>query len=391
MEVLEAINTASLDDEVPTPDLYMITNDALEKAYLSGLASEITHTDLLQNPESFAESAKAAVTYRDKMVAYPFYYETCAILYNKTYLEEFAAKQMQAEIDQAHGEASQAQAEAGNVEEEGETLSTEVDFTQEQIDERVQSYMPVTVENLIAFSDAYDAPEQVEGIFKWDVSDIMYNYSFAGATMTLGGVNGDDPQQIDIYNPETVQCLKIFQDLNQYFFIEKKNADYETVMQEFLDGKLVFTVAGTDVIDRMKTAKEEGAFAYEYGVASMPDLTSVFKGCPRSITTVVAVNGYSMQKQQANDFAKFLVTNQTNNLYDRTQKLPAYKVTSATDDIRQVFYDEYEKSVPMPKMMTTGNFWVQMEIAFTDIWEGADVDTVLKQLSEEFMQQMNPE
>ena len=37
-EVLEAINAATLDDEVQTPDLYMITNDSLEKAYLAGLA-----------------------------------------------------------------------------------------------------------------------------------------------------------------------------------------------------------------------------------------------------------------------------------------------------------------------------------------------------------------
>ncbi|MBE5853620.1 MAG: extracellular solute-binding protein, partial [Lachnospiraceae bacterium] len=233
-EVLEAINAATLDDEVQTPDLYMITNDSLEKAYLSGLASEITNTDLLNDAERFAETAKAAVTYKDKMVAYPFYYETCAILYNKTYLEEFAQKQMQAEIDQAAGEASQADAEAGNVEEEGKAQSTDVVFTQEQIAERVKTYMPTTVDTLVAFSDSYDAPENVEGIFKWDVSDILYNYSFAGRDMSIGGINGDDATLVDIYNPSTIKCLTMFQELNQYFFIETKNADYETVIQDFI-------------------------------------------------------------------------------------------------------------------------------------------------------------
>lgn len=390
-EVLEAINAAILDDEVQTPDLYMITNDSLEKAYLAGLASEITNPDLLNDAERFAETAKAAVTYKDKMVAYPFYYETCAILYNKTYLEEFAQKQMQAEIDQAAGEASQAEAEAGNVEEEGKAQTTDVVFTQEQIAERVKTYMPTTVDTLIAFSDSYDAPENVEGIFKWDVSDILYNYSFAGCDMSIGGINGDDATLVDIYNPSTIKCLTMFQELNQYFFIETKNADYETVIQDFIDGKLVFTVANTDIINRMNAAKENGSFAYEYGLTHMPDLTDGLERCSRSITMTVAVNGYSEQRQKANNFAKYLVTDQTEGLHARTGKLPAYKKTCVVDDITRVFYEEYEKSVPMPKMMTTGNFWVQMEIAFTEIWEGGNVDEILKELSDNLMKQMNEE
>ena len=39
-------------------------------------------------------------------------------------------------------------------------------------------------------------------------------------------------------------------------------------------------------------------------------------------------------------------------------------------------------------MMTTGNFWVQMEIAFTEIWEGGDVNALLKGLSEQVMSQV---
>ena len=45
----------------------------------------------------------------------------------------------------------------------------------------------------------------------------------------------------------------------------------------------------------------------------------------------------------------------------------------------------------MPKMMEAGNFWIKLEIAFTDIWEGADVNGTLKALSEEFMTQVTGE
>ena len=41
LEYLEAINKASLDED-NFPDLFIITNDSLEKAYLVGLAMEIS-------------------------------------------------------------------------------------------------------------------------------------------------------------------------------------------------------------------------------------------------------------------------------------------------------------------------------------------------------------
>ena len=43
---------------------------------------------------------------------------------------------------------------------------------------------------------------------------------------------------------------------------------------------------------------------------------------------------------------------------------------------------EYEKSMPLPKMVETSNFWVQLEIAFTKVWNGGDPDEILKDLSD---------
>ena len=39
-----------------------------------------------------------AVTYQQKILGYPFYYETSALLYNMTYLEELAKKEIQEEL-----------------------------------------------------------------------------------------------------------------------------------------------------------------------------------------------------------------------------------------------------------------------------------------------------
>ncbi len=394
-EYLEAINAASLGKtDRPGPDLFLITNDCLEKAYLAGLASEISYKDMFQESDYANKGARAAVTYDGKVLAYPFYYEACALLYNKTYVQDGARLQLQEEADQAAGEAAQAEADAGNVEEEvsgGQDGEGAVEITDEMAAERALQNLPDTIEELETFANEYDAPEQVEAVFKWDVSDILYNYSFAGDHLIVGGENGDDPNQIDIYNLETIQCLTTFQDLNQFFSIATREVTYDTVMQDFLDGKIVFTVAGTEAVNRMAKAREDGSFTYEYGFYPMPDLTEELKSRSLSITTGIAINGYSKLKENANEFAWFLINDGKNGLklQERTGKMPVYGKQEF--DEQNIFLGAYSDSMPIPKMMTTGNFWVQMEIAFTHIWEGSDANTTLKSLSEEIMSQVTGE
>ena len=391
-EYVEAINEASLGrSDRPGPDLFLITNDCLEKAYLAGLATEITHQNMFRDIDYENRGAEAAVSYDGKAVAYPFYYEACALLYNKTYLQDYAKLQLEAEADLADGEAAQAEADEGNVEEEASGAESTHEFSEEEIVRRAWEYLPDTIEELEEFADSYNAPEQVEAVFKWDVSDILYNYSFSGDHLIVGGENGDDPDQIDIYNLETLQCLTTFQELNQFFSIETREVSYESVMQDFLDGKIVFTVAGTEAVNRMAQARADGSFAYEYGFYSMPDMTDELHSRSLSITTCIAVNGYTEFKEEANELAWFLMNDWTSglNLQESTGKMPVYGFP--VYDENYTFIGSYEESMPIPKMMTTGNFWVQMEIAFTNIWEGGDANALLKSLSEELMSQVTGE
>ena len=48
---------------------------------------------------------------------------------------------------------------------------------------------------------------------------------------------------------------------------------------------------------------------------------------------------------------------------------------------------EYERSAPVPKMISTANYWVKLEIAFAGIWDGADPNDTLHTLSEEMLSQ----
>ena len=109
LEYLEGINQASLESN--TPDLYILGHDSLEKAYLAGLASEVAFSGEGSMEEAYLKTGLQAATYKDKVIGYPFYFETSGLLYNRTYLEDMAKSQLEAEADLAEGEEAQAQVE----------------------------------------------------------------------------------------------------------------------------------------------------------------------------------------------------------------------------------------------------------------------------------------
>ncbi len=393
-EYLETINQASLHtDEVP--DMYIVSNDSLEKAYLAGLASQIrTPEDGAPMTEVFPETAIRAVTYHDKQIAYPFYFETSCFLYNETYMKDWARAQIEAENDAALAEEAQARLEDGADPEEsaaaGEgNASAARTVSEEEVEERVAQALPETIDDILAFADMYDAPEQVEAVFKWDVSDIFYNYFFVGDSIDVGGEDGDQADSIHIYTENAIRCLRVYQNLNQFFSIDTKEISYDGVLQDFMDGKILYTVATTDALSKIEAAEEEGNFAYEYGISMMPDVSEDLHSASLSVTQCMVVNGYSTKKDMANDFCVYLTEHATDTLYARTGKLPVCDSGDTySDPDKEAFLQEYMCSIPMPKMIETSNFWVELEIAFAKIWDGEDANSDLKALSEKIMAQV---
>lgn len=385
-QYLEAINEASLRGE-SIPDVYLISNDSLEKAYLSGLASVIRDDTGLCTTEHFPQTAISAVTYHDKLVAYPYYYETSALLYNKTYLEAWTAEQLALQAQEEENTTDDAIEDMPEeTTEDGEYGYSEqkLEVTQKQLEEGIPSDM----DELLAFADNYDAPENVEAVFRWDVSDIFYNYYFVGNYMVVGGESGDDENNIQIYNEETKECLEIYQALNQFFYIESDSVTYDSVVQDFMEGKIVFTVATTDVLERLEKAKEEGTFVYEYGVAGVPKPSAELEGRSLSVTSCVAVNGYSEHKELANAFAAYLTGGYYEGLYERTGKVSANLAANQDNAYLAAFMEEYKTADSLPKMIETSNFWIQLEILFSRVWEGEDADTLLRELANQIVAQL---
>ncbi len=344
-EYLEQISKVSVQDE--GPDLFILSNESLEKAYLAGLAAVIDEENSALNSEHYHQSSRNAVTYHGKLIGYPLSFETAALVYNQTYLEQLG-----------------------------------------------ENSAPTNIDEILEFADGHDAPENVEAFMRWDVSHIFYNYEFATDALKLGGDAGDDTAQVDLYNLETIQGMQIFQNLGQFFSIDQSEVSYDSVIRDFIDGKLIFTIATTDVVNTLEKAREEGRFPYAYGISEVPDPSAELTGSALSVTNAVVVNGYSTKQKEAEAFASYLTGDAASSLYEMTGKMPANRLADLPADRKdklESFYSCYEESIPMPKMMETSNFWVYFEIALINISDGADVNTQMRELSEKIMTQVTGE
>ena len=344
LEYLEAVNAASLDDGIDTPDLYILSNDSLEKAYLAGLATQLPDTAPVYEEQLFPQSARDAVQYNGKYVACPMYFETSALLYNKTYLQQIA--------------------------------------------DEAEQLIPASIVDILTYADQYSTPENVEYFFRWDVSDIFYNYFFIGNYISVGGAAGDDKSLIDIYNTESVSSLKVYQEMNQFFSIDTKETNYDTIMQEFQEGKTIYTIATSDCIRRLDEAARNGAFGYEYGIAKLPDINQELATRGMSVTNALVINGYTEHKEAAGRLMEYLIRDANADLYDMTGKLSSVIRDTYASEHEAAFMENYMESVPIPKMLETGNFWVELEICFAKVWGGEDANAQLRKLSEQIRTQL---
>lgn len=369
-EYLEAINNASLHSN-QVPDAYIIGHDSLEKAYMAGLATQIQNAGNVCSGDNFPAAALSAVTYHGKLVAYPLFFETSALVYNDTYLAQWARQAAEREL-----------AEAGLPADEAAIAA--------KTEEYFGNAVPASMDDILYVAYTFETPEGVEGVLKWDVSDILYNYWVVGNYMIVGGDAGDNEELIDIDNEDTIQCLDVYKALNQVFYIESDMVTYDSALQDFIDGKIVFTIATTDAAKKLADAKEQGVLDFDYGIATLPDVNDGLSSRSMSVTSTVAVNGYSEHKDLANRFAAYLVDECADALYDRAGKVPAKTKTNQDNGAIQIFKLEYAESIPLPKMMKTENFWLQLEGLFSRVWNGANVTELVEELADRISLQVNP-
>lgn len=382
LEYLEAIQKATIDDEMG-PDLFVVESQSLEKAYLSGLCTKVKDPENVLNNTYFPQTSLDAVTYSESKLGYPLLFEGSLFIYNRSFLEQMADSYNES-IAPAEDDGSGAVEVTIN--DNGEIVEPEEVPEPEYI--IADDLIPKSVVGIIDLALEFGLPEGVESYFKWAVSDVMYDYWFAGAYLNVGGETGDNRDNINIYNEQALYCLEVFKDFKEFFSMELDDYSTDDVLNEFIEGKTLFIVADTDAIHKLESAKKEGTFAYEYGVSSIGMLNSELKSQGLSITKLVAINGFSENKELAEDFASFVSTKYSENLYSKTNKFPcSYQATYQYPQMEDVVRT-YENSVSLPKIVETSNYWVLVEMVYTKTWDGGNLNYLLQSLSSQIKKQI---
>lgn len=398
-EYLDDIYEASVEG-TSYPDLYVISDDSLGKAYLAGLTVPVTGEDLSTLWEEFSTVAISAVTYENKVLGYPFYFNTSTLVYNETYLQQIANGETASSDDEddvdlstadpEDGDASEEEeesaedteeesseaAEAGTETETGETVAENGSFSIEEL-------VPVTVAELLDLANNYEAPDGVESLFKWDVNDVFYNYYFIGGQIVVDGSTSSD---VDINTEGAISCLTIFQELTEFFYVDPDEVDADSILEEFLEGKVLFTIMDINHALQLEEAAAEGTMEYDYGYSVIPHPSDVWMGAALSVTQVVVVNGYSENAEAAAAFASFLTEEygrEVESLYTNTGHVSANKTVEKTTELEEVFSKEYERSTCLPKNPAAGNFWMLLENTFSNVWEGESIETELLTLEDQ--------
>ena len=112
-----------------------------------------------------------------------------------------------------------------------------------------------------------------------------------------------------------------------------------------------------------------------YGVGDIPNLTDELITRGLSVTNSVVVNNYSANRAYANDFAHYVSYERADQLYEQTGKVSVCKSVTAGDANWERIMVQYAGSVEIPKIIEMSNYWILMEIAFANIWNGADIMT----------------
>lgn len=118
----------------------------------------------------------------------------------------------------------------------------------------------------------------------------------------------------------------------------------------------------------------------KFKIAVLPNLTDSLESSGISINYGVFVNGYTKEMEASKDFARYLAYENAGNLYIEAGKLSSRNnLVYESENIANVL-KQYEKSVCAPKIMENGDYWLKLEISFSNIWNGTAVEEIIKEM-----------
>ncbi|MDE5967166.1 MAG: hypothetical protein K2G89_10080 [Lachnospiraceae bacterium] len=323
-DFLEAVNQAALTGmNQDGPDAYMLSNDLIKKARLSGLVEKNTWYDEQFWSENYPVVAKNALSSGVGVYGYPVYLDTFFMLYD----QDFAGE-------------------------------------------------PITIENVLEFSENFVDEENKKEIFRWDISDPFYNFMFLGGYASLLGATGEDASLYDVTNEYVVESMEYFQSIHEILSMDMEDSSYAKIKKKVKKNKLIYAICKTDILPVLEETENS------YKLAKLPKLTDTLNSGSLSITYAACVNPYSDSISAATLFSIFLSYEFSGEQFGLNRKISTRSSITRSDENDILIFDQYILSDTIPKALQMGDFWTYSEVAFSNIWHGADVKEELSNLQE---------
>lgn len=234
------------------PDVYLISGDNLEEAYLYGLVS-VNKSEM--EDSGIAQNAIKASTYGEKYLGYPLSYNTCVFIYQPGYFE------------------------------------TE----------------PGSIQAIIDYSGENEPEENVEYLLEWDVNDAFYDFPFISNSVSFEKTQAECMEVVydeELYN----QDLAFFEEILESFSIDAEAVSEDSIIENFLTGKTLCAIIDTDSLYRLE--------GYQYSVMEIPDLNDSLEAYSCAITDMILVNEFSVHGEAAAEFARFVTVDMAAEMYE---------------------------------------------------------------------------
>ena len=325
--LVDDVNQANISRE-DVPDLYIMPSENIGKAYLAGITKELDFEEITK--EKAEDNNLYAGRFSDVLCGIPYYFEEPVLLYNKDYVEK----------------------------------------------------VPETFDDILAYADEFDGEKypDVSSILKWDIKELQYNYGFVGNYLSFGGDDGDDASIIDVKNSDVYNGLNYYASLKDYFSADLSTVDYDKTLEDFSQGKVVFTIVNSQDLSRILDFKDKVITEDNMGITKIPDMKTNLISKTLSFTDVICVNPYGNKyctddnnitfdvnqgDEEIYDFINYMYGEKTEDLYEKTNYIPCYKWED------EVFYNQYLSSTGLPKIPESNGFYVSLEVAMEKVWNKA--------------------
>ena len=236
------------------PDLYLISGDNLEEAYLYGLVS-VNEKGL--EDANVAANAITASTYGEKLLGYPLSFNTCVFVFQTDYF----------------GDA------------------------------------PESLQSIIDYSNENEPAENVQYLLEWDVNDAFYDFPFISNSVTFE--KNETGTMNVIYDEELYQQdMEYFDQILASFSVDADTVSEEHIVDNFLSGRTLSAIIDTDSLYKLE--------GYTYALMKMPNLNETLPATSCAVTDMLVVNDFSKNSDEAADFAEYVTVTMAGELHDMT-------------------------------------------------------------------------